>query len=186
MITAVLLWQPYIQPVYIYKVVEKKRVSYTYGIAKFAPRHSYLCAISSGFAVLLWSFYEHTVTLLISQLFRSLAATNQYRRGVSFMISLQHAGQKYADRNSHLTTTWHTFGLTCASNLNKFRREGKMNNREGVLTHAHTIRPGGRQYVCDAATQLLCIMAVCTYQWMSVDGYEHKQQTSRMSRVLVV
>ena len=66
-----------------------------------------LCT-TSGFAGLLRYFYEHTVTVLISQLISCLTCTYQYRRGVSFMISLQHADQKNTDGNSQLATTLHT------------------------------------------------------------------------------
>ena len=87
----------------------KKRVSYTYCTAKFATGHSYLCKVSSGFAgLLLWSFYKHTVTVLVSQLFSCLTSTYQYRRGIYFMISFQHEDQTNAGGSSHLAMTLHT------------------------------------------------------------------------------
>ena len=67
----------------------EKRVSCTYSIAKVASGQSYLYTIVSGFAgLILWSLYEHTVAVLISQLFSTLTATYPDRR-VFFMISLQ-------------------------------------------------------------------------------------------------
>ena len=62
-------------------------------------------------------------------------------------------------------------------------RHNHTDSQEMVLTHVRTIRPGGRQNAGDAATQLLCITAVCTYRLRSDDGYVHKQQTRRMPRV---
>ena len=56
--------------------------------------------------------------------------------------------------------------------------------KTGLISARVQIWPGGRQYVDDAATQLLCITTVCTYQLMSDDlQYVHKQQTSRTPRI---
>ena len=89
MITDVLLWSHF-SPSRFVPVQKSIQFIDTYCIAKFASGHSYLCTISSGFAGLLWLFYEHTVTVLIFQLFSCLTATDQDRRAVSFTISLQH------------------------------------------------------------------------------------------------
>ena len=64
---------------------------------------------------------------------------------VSFVISLQHAGQKNVDRNSHLATTSHTFALTCASNSYKRRRENNMKNT--IPTHITTIQTAKRGFL---------------------------------------
>ena len=119
MITAVLLWQPGLNSI----LIVEKQVSDTYYTAKFDSGHSYLCTISSGVSGLLWSFYEHTVTVLISRVFSSLTAAYQYRRGVSFMIS--------PACTSHLLTETVTsqrrriyFALTCRPNPNKCDQKG--------------------------------------------------------------
>ena len=71
--TAVVVTWIKISRLYLYS---GKRVSCTYSIAKVASRQSYLYTIVSGFAgLLLWSLYEHTVAVLISQLFSTLTAT---------------------------------------------------------------------------------------------------------------
>ena len=115
------------------------------------------------------------------------------------MISLQYADQKNADGNSHLAMTSHTFRtyLCIKPKQTSTRRDREKHttgitirtatdSQERVLRHGRTIWPGGRQYrwAGDAATQLLCIAAVCAYQMMSYDRkYVHKQQTSRTPRV---
>ena len=133
------------------------------------------------------SLYAHTVTVLISQLFRNLTAIHQYQRGVSFVISLQHADQKNADGNSHHSTALHTL-CTClyvkSKQTSMRRNREKYNTRhnhtdtqERILTHVRTILPGGRQYAGDATTQLLCIMAVCTYPFCQmINMYTNSRQ----------
>ena len=185
MIPAVLLWQSILNLAYFQW---KKRVSYTTcGIAKFASEPFYLCTFSSGFPGQLCFFYAHTVTVLISQLFSRQTATYQCRRGVSFMIFLQHTDQNNADGNSHLATRLHTLcTYLCIKPKQTLTRRERENiipskpygHQERSITKVCTIWPGGKHYVGGAATQLLCITAVCTYQLMSDYRYIHKQQTS--------
>ena len=98
MITVVLLWQPAVI------LLWKKRVSYTYCTVKFASGQSYVCT-TSGFAGLLWSFCEHTITVFVSQLISCLTATCQYP---SFYHLSPACRPENAHGNSHLATTSHT------------------------------------------------------------------------------
>ena len=101
-------------------------------------------------------FCQHTVAVLVSQLFSFLATTYQCRRGVSFMIPLQHADQKNAHGNSDLATTWHTLRtyLCVKPKQTSTRREHEKNNTSTTIRQsrvgfcARAFNLARRQTIC--------------------------------------
>ena len=190
MITAVLLWQPILKPVYLYL---KNRLRSICRSAKCASGpFTSVCTILSRFTRL-FGQPMHTRPPCLFPNFRAyLTATYQNRRWVYFMTSLQHADKKNADGNSHRHDVAYVLHLFVHQTQTSFDEEGTRKTKyrdnhtygqERVLRHVRTIWPGGGQDAGDAATQLLRITAVCIYQLRSDDTYVHKQQTGRVPRV---
>ena len=137
----------------------------------------------------MWSFCTHTVTVFLSQLFsRSNFHQSISKRGLFYDISLfYHADKKNADGNTYLATTSHTLRTyMCIKPKQTLTREGDMikSNTDTTVRTAksgflRTIWPGGRHNAGDAASQLLCIPAVDTYQLMTYDTYTTSRQTAR-------
>ena len=134
-----------------------------------------LCT-TSGFAGLLRYFYEHTVTVLISQLISCLTCTYQYRRGVSFMISLQHADQKNTDGNSQLATTLHTLRTYLCIKPGKISTKREHENtipaqpygQPRAVSYARAYNLARRQIRCRRRGDAGAVYYVCLY--LSIDA----------------
>ena len=97
--------------------------------------------------------------------FSSLKATYQYQRGVSFVISLQHAVQKNADGNCHCAATSYSLHLFMHQTQTNFDEKGTRIHNTGTTIR---ITKSGSLRMCRRRGDAAAVYYGCLYLSITV------------------